>query len=44
MKELTLKLLGTILPKRLLMKWKTLPINTFRWNVCDYAPVKRKIM
>lgn len=44
MKELIYKILGTILPKKLLMKWRNLSPGTIRWNICDYAPSKRGIM
>ena len=37
-------LLGTILPRPLLLKWKRLPMNTIRWNIFDYAPIRREVM
>lgn len=38
------RILGAILPKKLLLKWKRLQHDTIRWNICDYAPMRRGIM
>ena len=38
------RLLGAVLPTRLLKNWAKLKVNTFRYTVADYAPARRGVM
>ena len=44
MKEFILILLGSTIPKFILLKWKNCEIGSFRYDVADYAPASREIM